>query len=73
MNKEWKFEPDPFTRGYINKLDKSPIKFDNLNHQILSLSFYEEAKQNMYSYIRNRLEDTEVKGDYLSENRTNIK
>ena len=34
---------------------------------------YEEAKQNMYSYIRNRLEDPEVKGDYLSENRTNIK
>lgn len=34
---------------------------------------YEEAKQNLYSYIRNRLEDPEVKGDYLSENRTNIK
>ena len=34
---------------------------------------YEEAKQNIYSYIRNRLEDPEVKGDYLSENRTNIK
>lgn len=34
---------------------------------------YAEAKQNMYSYIRNRLEDPEVKGDYLSENRTNIK
>ena len=34
---------------------------------------YEEAKQNMYSYIRNKLEDPEVKGDYLSENRTNIK
>lgn len=33
---------------------------------------YEEAKQNMYSYIRNRLEDPEIKGDYLSENRTNI-
>lgn len=28
---------------------------------------YEEAKQNMYSYIRNRLEDPEVKGDYLPD------
>jgi hypothetical protein len=34
---------------------------------------YEEAKQNMYSYIKNRLEDPEVKGDYLSENRYNTK
>lgn len=34
---------------------------------------YGEAKQNMYSYIRSRLEDLEVKGDYLPENRTNIK
>ena len=28
---------------------------------------YEEAKQNIYSYIRNRLEDPEVKGDYLPD------
>jgi hypothetical protein len=34
MDKERKFEPDPFTKGYIDYLDKSPIKFDNLNHQI---------------------------------------
>ncbi len=27
----------------------------------------EEAKQNIYSYIRNRLEDPEVKGDYLPD------
>lgn len=28
---------------------------------------YEEAKQNLYFYIRNNLEDPKVKGDYLSE------
>ncbi|MBQ2982726.1 MAG: hypothetical protein IJD58_11465 [Lachnospiraceae bacterium] len=28
---------------------------------------YEEAKQNIYSYIRNRLEDPEIKGDYLPD------
>ena len=28
MKKEWKFEPDPLTRGYIEFLDKSPIEFD---------------------------------------------
>lgn len=26
-NEEWKFEPDLFTRGYIDYLYKSPIKF----------------------------------------------
>lgn len=34
MSKEWKFEPDPITRGYIKYLDESPITFDNLNRQI---------------------------------------
>ena len=28
MNKEWKFEPDPFIKRYINYLDKTPVKFD---------------------------------------------
>lgn len=28
MSDNWKFEPDPFTKGYIKYLDKSPIKFD---------------------------------------------
>lgn len=36
MSEEWKFEPDPFTRGYINYLDKSPITFDNLKNNKLS-------------------------------------
>lgn len=34
MNKKWKFEPDPITKGYIDYLDKSPIKFDNLKRNI---------------------------------------
>ena len=34
MNKKWKFEPDPITKGYINYLDNAPIKFDNLKRQI---------------------------------------
>ena len=34
MDKEWKFEPDPITKGYINYLNNAPIKFDNLNRQI---------------------------------------
>ena len=34
MDKEWKFEPGLATKGYINYLDKSPIKFDNLKRQI---------------------------------------
>ena len=49
MNKEWKFEPDPITRGYINKLDKSPIKFDNLKRQIeLIRKEVEEKLKNYY-------------------------
>lgn len=28
---------------------------------------YKEAKQNIYSYIRNKLEDPKVKGDYLPD------
>lgn len=27
MSNKWKFEPDPFTRGYINYLDK---RMDNI-------------------------------------------
>lgn len=30
MNEWWKFEPDPITRGYINKLDESPIDFQRI-------------------------------------------
>lgn len=34
MRKEWKFEPDPTTSGYIKYLDESPITFDRLKRQI---------------------------------------
>lgn len=30
MSDNWKFEPDPITRGYIDKLDKSPIDFQRI-------------------------------------------
>lgn len=30
MSNNWKFEPDPITRGYINKLDKSPVDFQRI-------------------------------------------
>lgn len=42
MNEEWKFEPDPFTRGYINYLDKSPVKFDALKYQLIYLNEIEK-------------------------------
>lgn len=44
MNKEWKFEPDPFTKGYINYLDKSPIKFDALKYQLIYLEQCEKER-----------------------------
>ena len=44
MNKEWKFEPDPFTKGYINYLDKSPIKFDALKNQLIYLEQGEKER-----------------------------
>lgn len=39
MNKEWKFEPDPFTRGYINYLDESPIMFDDKHNDYQNLMY----------------------------------
>lgn len=42
MNDGWKFEPDPITRGYIDNLDKSPIKFDVLNYQLVCLNEIEK-------------------------------
>ena len=42
MNKEWKFEPNPFTRSYIDYLDKSPIKFDALRYQLICLNEIEK-------------------------------
>ena len=45
MSKEWKFEPDPITRGYIDNLDKSPIKFDVLKHQLICLNEIEKKRK----------------------------
>lgn len=50
MSDEWKFEPDPITKGYINYLDESPIKFDNLKRQQIELirKVVEEKLKNYY-------------------------
>lgn len=42
MNEEWKFEPDPITRSYIDNLDKSPIKFVALKYQLICLNEIEK-------------------------------
>lgn len=56
-------------RGSIQIHEKG-ISTETMNNDEFDIA-YEEAKQNIYSYIRNNLEDPKVKGDYLSENRTN--
>ena len=55
MNKKWKFEPDPITRGYINHLNKSPIKFDNLKRQI-ELIIRKEVEEKL-DYLFEQLKD----------------
>ena len=44
MNKEWKFEPDPTTRSYINYLDKSPVNFNALRYQLIYLNEIEKER-----------------------------
>lgn len=44
INEEWKFEPDPITRSRIDYLDKSPIKFDALKHQLIYLNEIEKKR-----------------------------
>ena len=63
MNKEWKFEPDPFTKRYIDYLDKSPIKFDNLNHQI-ELIIRKEVEEKLKNYL---VSDYKEQLNYLFE------
>lgn len=46
--KEWKFEPDPITRSYIDYLEKSPIEFDKLNQQIETIRKEVEEKEIIY-------------------------
>ena len=43
-NEEWKFEPDPIIRSYINNLDKSPIKFNALRYQLIYLNEIEKER-----------------------------
>lgn len=58
-------------RGSIQMYEKG-ISTEIMSNDEFDIA-YEEAHQNIYSYIRNNLEDPDIKGDYLSENRTNIK
>ena len=51
MNKEWKFEPDPITKGYIDYLDNAPIKFDNLKRQIELIRKEVEEKLKNYYFV----------------------
>lgn len=52
-------------RGSIQMYEKG-ISTEIMSNDEFDIA-YEEAKQNIYSYIRNRLEDPEVKGDYLPD------
>jgi transcriptional regulator NrdR family protein len=38
----WKFEPDPITRSYINNLDKSPVDFRRI--EIITKDVEEKLK-----------------------------
>ena len=44
MDKKWNFEPDPITRSYINYLDKSPIKIEEENIQLITKVIEEKLK-----------------------------
>lgn len=52
-------------RGSIQMYEKG-ISTETMSNDEFD-SAYEEAKQNIYSYIRNRLEDPKVKCDYLPD------
>lgn len=52
-------------RGSIRMYEQG-ISTDTMSNNEFDIA-YEEAKQNIYSYIRNRLEDPKVKGDYLPD------
>ena len=67
MDKEWKFEPDPFTRGHINYLDKSPIKFDNLKHQIELIRKEVEEKLKNYNLVSDYKEQLTYLFDQLKD------
>lgn len=52
-------------RGSIQMYEKG-ISTETMSNDEFDIA-YEEAKQNIYSYIRNNLEDPKVKCDYLPD------
>lgn len=52
-------------RGSIRMYEKG-ISTETMSNNEFDIA-YEEVKQNIYSYIRNRLEDPKVKCDYLPD------
>ena len=52
-------------RGSIQIHEKG-ISTETMSNDEFDIA-YEEAKQNIYSYIRNNIEDPKVKGDYLPD------
>ena len=52
-------------RGSIQMYEKG-ISTEIMSNDEFDIA-YEEAKQNIYSYIRNNIEDPKVKGDYLPD------
>lgn len=52
-------------RGSIRMYEKG-ISTETMSNDEFDIA-YEEAKQNIYSYIRNNIEDPKVKGDYLPD------
>lgn len=52
-------------RGSIRMYEQG-ISIETMSNDEFDIA-YEEAKQNIYSYIRNNIEDPKVKGDYLPD------
>lgn len=65
MDKKWNFEPDLITRSYINYLDKSPIKIEEENIQLITKVIKEKLKnyhlafkyKEQLTYIFDQLKD----------------
>lgn len=65
MDKKLNFEPDPVTRSYINYLDKSPIKIEEENIQLITKVIEEKLKnyhlhsgyKEQLTYLFNQLKD----------------
>lgn len=53
-------------KGYIQMYEKG-ISIKIMGNNKFDIDDYKEAKQNIYSYIRNNLENPKVKRDYLIE------